>query len=291
MKTLLTISLLTLSAIPVFAKKKTASHVPPAFTIRVGLGYALPVAGAEAMVAQSHLQPISGSQTYDGTYTTYDLKRASLSAGFGAVLAPCLMLNEHIGVEVGVGFGIAMKKYSLNFTSTDPNNSGTDNFTSYAKMPVIVMPALVVSTGTNNVLSGYARAGLALPVAGKIITEEKVRDDQNNTLTTTFEIKNRFSIGLCGAAGARYKLNNHMALYFELNGMAISLRPKTGEYTSFIQNGQQVLQLINVSDTHFEYEYSYAEKSNNSTSQPTKATAFSTPFNNLGISFGLTIGL
>ena len=184
-----------------------------------------------------------------------------------------------------------MKKYTLHYTSTETNKSFTDNFTSYAKLPVLIMPAIIISTGNSNTLSAYARAGLVLPVSAKIITTEQYADNINGTQTTTFLVKNHLSLGLCGAAGTRYKMNKFMSLYLELNGMAISLNPKTGQYTSFAQNGQSVLSLINTSDTHFEYTSNYSERDNSSTSQPTKATTFSTAFSNIGLSFGFSMNL
>ena len=289
MKKILIIFLIAFSAAPAFAKKK-AAHMPPSFCLRAGLGYATAVAGGDAMVYDAHLQPISGTQLYDGTYDTYNLKKASFSSGFGTVIAPGLMINEHIGVEVAAGFGLAMKKYTLHYTSTATGSSFTDNFSSYANMPVILMPALIVSTGCNNNLSAYARVGLALPVSGKIVTNETYTDNIG-TITTTFEVKSHFSLGLCGAAGARYNLNRHMGLWVELNGLAMSLNSKSGTYTSYIQDGQQVLGAINTSDTHFLYTKNYSERNNNDPNQATKATAFSAPFNNLGISVGILFNL
>lgn len=290
MRKLLILIVAAVTALPAYAKKKKEPLFDPSFTLRAGFGYALPIAGGESMVYDTYLQPISGKRTYDGTYDSYDLKKASFAAGFGTVIAPGLMFNEHFGVEVAAMFGLAMKKYTLNYTSTAPGNPATVNFTSYAELPVVLVPSLVVSTG-NTRISGYARAGLAMPVSGKLIVEEQYSDQLNGTESATFEIKNRFSIGLAGAAGICYKMNRVMGLWAELNGMALSLRPKTGQYTSIIQNGQQIAGLINTSDTHFEYIYNYAERDNNSSSQPTKTLAFSAPFSNIGFSVGISMNL
>jgi hypothetical protein len=290
MKKLLIISIALLPAVAAFAKKK-APVFSPSFSLRAGLGYAFPIAGSEALVYGANLQPVSGTQSYDGTYNTYNLKKASMSSGFGAVIAPCFMFNEHIGVEVAAAIGISMKKYKLAYTSTEPNASFTDNITTYAKLPVVIMPAIVVSTGNSNKLSGYARAGLALPVSSRIVSDEQYADATNGALTSTFEVKNHFSVGLSGAAGARYKMNRSLNLWVELNGMAMSLQPKTGQYTSIIQGGQQVVAAFNVADTHYQYESSFSERENNSSAQPTKAASIATPFSNLGISLGVSFGL
>lgn len=291
MKKSLIVILVVLSAVPSFAqRRKTTTKFSPSFAMRVGFSYAFPMAGGDAMSYEDHLQPISGTQSYDGVYNDYSLKKASFSAGFGAVIAPCLMLTEHIGIEVGVGLGISMKKYTLDYTSTNPAGSFTEGFTSYAKLPVVVMPAIVVLSGHTR-LSAYARAGLVLPVSGKIVTEGQYADNSNGTQVSVFELKNRFSIGGCGAVGARYKVNNFMGLWLEVNGMAASLKPKTGQYTSIVQNGQQALSYFNVSDVRYEYQNDYSERDNNNTSAPTRATPFSAPFSNIGISVGVSIGL
>lgn len=276
-------------ALPAYAKKKKEPFFDPSFTLRAGFGYALPVAGTETMAYDAYIQPINGTQSYDGTYNSYNLKKASFAAGLGAVIAPGLMLNQHIGVEVGVGLGLAMKQYKFTYTTTAPNNPATVNFTSHAEMPVVLLPAIVVSTGDTRI-SGYARAGLAIPVAGKIVTEESYSDKVNGTESSTFEVRNRISVGISGAAGVRYKMNRVFGLWAELNGMSLSLMPKTGQYTSLIQNGAQILGQINTSDTHFEYESNYSERDNNSSSQPTKTLAFSSAFSNIGFSVGVSLG-
>jgi hypothetical protein len=291
MKKSLIVALAVLTAVPSFAQRKKApAKFSPSCAVRAGFGYAFPIAGGDAMSYEDHLQPISGTQSYDGVYNTYSLKKSSFATGFSAVIAPCLMLTDHFGIEVGVGLGISMKKYTLNYTSTNPAGSFTEGFTSYVKSPVTVMPAIVVSSG-NTRLSAYARAGLALPVSAKIVTEGHYSDNTNGTQTSIFELKNAVSIGACGAAGARYKMNKFMGLWLEVNGMAASLKPKTGQYTSIVQNGQQALPYFNVSDVHYEYQSSYSEKDNKNTSEPTRSTAFSAPFSNIGVSIGVSVGL
>jgi len=291
MKKSLIVILAILAMAPSFAqRKKTTNKFSPSFAMRAGFGYAFPIAGGDAMSYESHLQPINGAQSYDGVYSTYDLKKASFAAGFSAVIAPCFMFSEHIGIELGLGLGVSMKKYTLNYISTNPAGSFRENFTSYAKLPVVLMPALVVSSG-NTRLSAYARAGLTLPVSAKIVTEGHYYDNTNGTQTSVFELKNAISIGACGAAGARYKMNSFMGLWLEVNGMAATLKPKTGQYTSINQNGQQVLPYFNVNDIHYEYQNNYSERDNKNTNEPTKSNAFSAPFSNIGVGIGISISL
>ena len=256
--------------------------------MRLGFGYAFPIAGGDAAVYNSFLQPISGTESSDGVTSTYNLKKASYAAGLHGNLSIGCMLNQHLGVELGAIAGLAMKKYNFSFTSTQANTPYTDEFTSYARLPLILTPSIVVSTGDKKI-SAYARVGLAIAIAGKIITGEHYKDTSGE-IATIFEVKNYPSLGFTGAAGARYKLNNSLNLWIEANGLLMNLDPKKGAYTSWVQDGYQVLSQVNTSDTHFEYTHSFSNKIG-SPNVASKALAFSTPFSNIGISLGLSMRL
>lgn len=272
--------------------------------LRVGVGYAFPKGGSNLMTGTS-FYTVSGSPIlsvggthFNGNITegtssagatyAYDIQKGSLSAGFGATLAAGYMFNPHIGVELGVGLGIAMKKHEFIYSSPASMGNYTETMTSYAKMPVLVMPSLVFSTGHNQI-EGYARVGLALAVAGKTVVEYEFRDNgTNDVLNTMFEMKNKLALGLQGAAGVKYHVSDMIGIYLEATGLAMSLTPKTGEFTEFTINGADELTGLETIEREYEFNNEFTSNPAPASSNPSQRTVVNTPFSNLGLGLGVT---
>src|ERR1043165_7095180 len=194
-KVILSTLMMAATASSVFAQDAAKTNNGGAFG-RVGLGYAFPKAGSNMMTSTTfgftstgnpypYVTPynFNGSITEGtatgGTTYAHDIKNGSLSAGFGATIAGGYMFTRHIGIEIGVNLGLAMKKYEFVYTSPTSINDYTETTTTYAKMPVLILPSLVFATG-NTALEGYARAGFAIPVAGKTIIENEFVETSTN---------------------------------------------------------------------------------------------------------------
>lgn len=285
-KLILSTLVMAATASSVFAQDAAKTNNGGGF-VRVGLGYSFPFAGTTHFMGT----PISGTGM-EGTTTptpiTYDLKNASYGAGFNAVIGGGYMFNRNIGIDLSVGLGIAMKKNEYTETSPAAVNDYSYTRTSYAKMPVLVMPALVFSTG-HNMLEGYARVGLALPVAGKLVVEEKYTTT-GGSMTSVSEIKNKLSVGAVGAVGVKYHISDMIGLWLEVNGLSMTANAKSGEVTEFTVNGVNELSQLDVVDREVEFSNNYTEGNPNQTATtPFQHGPVTSPFSNIGIGLGVAI--
>lgn len=251
--------------------------------LRVGVGYSMPQAGAY----------ISGSEMSTPTSYTTDLKKGSYSSGFNAAIAGGYMFNRNIGVELAVGAVPAPKKYTREYDETSsPSNDYSQTSTTYAKMPIMIMPSLVLSSGNTGV-ELYTRVGLAIGVAGKLIEENEMTDRSatpNDVFKTTTEYTPKIGIGLQGALGIKYHASDMLGIYVELNGLSMTSDMKSSEVTLVEDNGVNTIGLYDINDLQTEYSNNYTETYSSVTaSTPAKLNPMSVPFSNLGIGVGVTL--
>ena len=251
--------------------------------LRAGVGYAFPQAG----------DFLSGTESNTPTTYTVDLKKGSYSSGFNAALAAGYMFNRNIGVELAVGAGIANKKYTMEYDNT-ASGDYHETVITYAKMPIMIMPSIVLSTGHTE-LEAYTRVGLAINVSGKIISEYEGVDRSGATddiIKMTEEFKPNLGIGIQGALGVKYHVNNMLGIYLELNGLSMTSYMKSSEITAYEVNGTNELGTLTIRNAQTEYSSEYTETfSSNSASTPFQSPTMTRPFSNLGLGLGVTINL
>lgn len=281
-KVILSTMMLALAASTVNGQDKTKKNDGGMY-LRVGVGYAFPQAG----------DFLSGTESNTPTTYTVDMKKGSYSSGFNAALAAGYMFNRNIGVELAVGAGIANKKYTMEYDNT-ASGDYHETMTTYAKMPIMIMPSIVLSTGHTE-LEAYTRVGLAINVAGKFISEYEGIDRSGATddiMKMTTEYKPNIGIGIQGAFGVKYHVSDMLGIYLELNGLSMTSYMKSSEVTMYENNGINELGLLSIHATQTEYSADYTETFSSSTpSTPSQAPAMSVPFSNLGLGIGVTINL
>jgi outer membrane protein W len=279
-KIILSTMVLAIAATTVNAQDKKKTNDGGAY-LRVGAGYSLPQAGGY----------IGGTETSTATSYSVDMTKGSYSSGVNAVLAGGYMFTRNIGVEVAVGAGVAPTKYTYEYDQTGSGNYKNTS-TTYAKMPIMVMPSLVLSTGHNQ-LEAYTRVGLAINVAGKFISENEYVDRSGATdviTTTTEEYTPKLGIGIQGAVGVKYHVNDMLGIYLELNGLSMTSYMKNSEITSYEVGGVSGLGTLTIYDRETEYSANFTETAaSTSASTPFKSTPMSVPFSNLGVGVGITL--
>lgn len=250
--------------------------------LRVGVGFAFPQAGAF----------ISGSEISTPTSYTTDLKKGSYGAGFNAAIAGGYMFNRNIGVELAVGAGIAPTKYTLEYDETAGTNDYKEVSTTYAKMPIMIMPSVVLSSG-NTGLEVYSRIGLAINVAGKVIEEYESTDrsaSPDDVFMYTREYKPNLGLGIQGALGLKYHVNDMLGIYLEANGLSMNMSMKSSEITSLQENGVNTIGDYTINQLQANYSNSYTETYSATTaSTPRQANPMTVPFSNLGLGIGVTL--
>lgn len=240
--------------------------------VRIGAGYAFPHAG-QTYVESKTATVLSYSEVY-GKY--------SFGAGANATLAGGFWLNNHLGLELGIHAGIAPKKYEM--TATDPTNSQTSSMK--VKMPVYIIPAIVLQTGGQHV-NVYTRLGVVVNVSGKII-EEKENAIYNSESETTLKT----GIGFHGALGVSIPVADKISIFAEANGIAMNQYFKTGEITKATENGVDILSQMNESEKKATFVDEITLTASTATpnpDEPTKLPAQAASFSNIGFGLGVML--
>lgn len=262
-KIITTLSIVAIAATAVKAQEAQSSKA----YARVGVGYAFPNAG------DSYLQ----NETYSFLSHTQEVKKYSFGAGANVMVAGGFWFTKNVGVELGVNIGGAPKKFKG--TYSDPATSGTS--TMYAKMPVYIMPSVVLQTGGEKI-NVYSRLGLAVNVSGKIMSEHKSGNDE-----VIQEAHFKTGVGFQGALGVTIPAGQKMSIFIEANGMAMNQYLKKSEYTKYVVGGTNKLAVMTTADKVYEYENSVTVTTAQDPSQPSKAMTTSLPFSNIGVSAGV----
>ncbi len=240
-------------------------------SISVNVGYGL---GTPSEVLGQESEPAQIANIY-----------GTLGSGLNFGITPGYMLSEHFGLELGINYFLGTEMMMDKSTAM---NSQTH--TEYAKSNQLrILPNLVFSTGTESALSGYAKAGLVLPVIGT--TFSRVEDTGTGFAAYNYEAetKGQFTLGFSGSLGGAYKISDGVSLFAELNSVNMRIKGKTTSITSYEYAGQNVLGTMTTSDKEVEYvdEYNTAVAQNDN--EPTKALApktnFGAIFLNIGVKF------
>jgi hypothetical protein len=252
--------------------------------IRIGAGYGFVHAGRMEMNGRN----INGSESSTGTAYSLGLKPASFGSGACADLAGGYMITRHIGLELGVHAIVAPTKYTFSGLVPGFGNTRTYISNTYAELPVYIIPALVLTTGKT--LQLYTRVGIVLPVSDKLHNDETRSGNaligQTEEVFTT-DLKQRFCMGLQGAAGLAYVLNRHLSIWGEATGISRDAYTKRGTLTGYTEDGVDKLGTYTTSQKVTFYEFNYNVTYPAQASEPEKQPTFSVPFSSIGMSFGI----
>lgn len=287
MKKILALTIFALSFTqPLFAQyNKVITHKPKektskkeVFYARIGVGYALPLAGQTGDA--SHYGFYNGSFTQTASQYNFDAKKASFGAGLWGYVAGGCMFSKHIGIDISLHVGLASKKYTNEYDDQSATPATYTTNVQYANFPVIFNPSLVVASGGD--VNVYARFGVAIPMSSKIKDEETIVYDNgpaaaqstDNLVITT---KSNFSLGLTSAAGINIIING-VTVFAEVNTLSMSLYAQESTLTSYNRNGINLLPRVTNTKINFSY---------NGSGQP----VYAVPFSYVGFSAGITLGM
>jgi hypothetical protein len=271
-KLIITSSIAALSA--TFALAQTNEPASPKAYIRASVGYAFPHAGNSYLKTQSS-SFLSASNVYE---------KYSLGAGANVHVAGGYWLFKNVGLELGVQAGIAPKKFVSKYT--DPNESAEGKI--YAKMPVYLIPTLVLQTGGEKI-NAYTRLGIVVNASGKVIEEYA-----SNDVKMKREYSLKSGIGFQGALGVTIPTGKKTCFFVEANGISKNQYVKRLETTKAMQNGIDMLPGMDMADKVTEYSKEVSityTTANPDPNKPTQEGTFSLPFSNIGISAGVMIKL
>ncbi|TXI85498.1 MAG: hypothetical protein E6Q37_06250 [Crocinitomicaceae bacterium] len=207
----------------------------------------------------------------------------SIGQGLNLALTPGYMINEHFGLELGINYFMGAKKRVEEFNSS---NDKVYSFRDAQSNQLRLIPSLVVSSGTSNKLSVYAKGGLMIPVLG--VTNISIEGSSTTNFVTytksevETEFKGKVSLGFRGALGVNYKLNDNMSLFGELQQTNLFIKQDKNTIVSYKVNGSDIMNTL----TDEQKETVYVDKLD-AGSAANKALAGKTNFNQFGFNVGL----
>lgn len=252
--------------------------------LTLGIGYGLPAVPA--------ITATDNSSSSNGTATTYNYKIAhgngSMGKGTQFGLAYGKMLNENIGLELGVGYLIG-SNLTTKDASTSPSYSYSDAST-FSATSLRFTPAIRMTTGSGNVRP-YLRTGLVIGVGNK--AESSTRSSSTfSGVTTTSEMDHSLSggaaVGFALGLGATFKTGNSSSFFAEFGMIAQSWAPTKSVITKYTSNEVDQLPSMTTRQKETDYVDSYSSVGGVSpdTSVPDKELKQHLPMSSIGINIG-----
>ncbi len=258
------------------------------FYVRAGLGYAIPQAGQTMDGTAAPYSGSSNNKVVDtALFTSYNLKKISFSSGLHGALAGGYMFNKHIGIDLGLDFGLSMSKYTYSDNNV-PDNGASYNVQTVqrAQNPVVIIPSLVVQSGGEQV-NLYMRGGVVLPIRTTVaydqISTQLPITDSSITEDDSWVRKGRFSIGISAAAGIQLTISDNLKFFAEATMMSLSVYTKQQNLSDVSLNGQGgYISQVPTSQRTVNYSMNFNAANQDFYNQP----AYSQPFSNLGLNVG-----
>ena len=288
-------SVMCLPSFAQYAKKQTLQQKKEAekqvsnsgVYVRAGIGYAFANAG---QTLTTYNEPFSGNghSTNGNSFSSYDMKKVSFTAGMQAHIAAGYMFNKNLGAELGANIGMSTNKYSsvVTFPSADQTRSIEQDIKQYVTTPVFLLPSLVLQAGIKK-LNVYSKGSIVLPLSVKPVTELFQKSTLNgtsevNTIAVTTEMKTKFHPGFGGALGLSYKTSSHISIWVEGNLVSYSAYAKEEVLTRYEQDGVNYLSRISAANRTTTY---------NTKSGGNADPTYSLPMSNMGINAGVKLDL
>jgi hypothetical protein len=209
----------------------------------------------------------------------------SIGQGFNLALTPGYMINEHIGIELGINYFMGAQK---TIQETKTNNASLYSSRKAQSNQLRLIPSVVVSSGGEKI-SVYAKGGLVIPVIGvtniEIDGSELVVTGQGLMAKRTeveTEFKGKVSLGFRGALGVNYRMSDKLSIFGELQQTNLFIKQDKNTIVSYKVNNVDVMGGL----TTEQKETNYVDEITNS-SAANQELAGKTNFNQFGINIGV----
>lgn len=229
---------------------------------KVALGCALVLASTQVN-AQNYLRLNLGygtalpTQILGSEVTTTSEKniKGSYGAGLNVELGFGHMFSDNIGLDLGLAYGSGSK-------TTNKGGSGNNTYESSFKSTFVrITPAVVLTTGKKG-FNTYGRFGLSVPVTGSVVGTS----DNTNAGITTHRVSKttgKVSLGLVGALGLSYNLNDKISIFGEVEYLGLGINYKKTEVTEYKVAGADMLSNLTTAQKEINYVNELTSSSNN----------------------------
>lgn len=245
--------------------------------VRAGLGAAVSTAGEYV-----------GEYTYTENTDKASYTKKGIGTGLPFVLAAGYMLNENIGLELGVDYF-----YGFNMKAKFTGANRTYDSKWHGQMLGIV-PALVFTFPLDKI-HPYARLGLKLGVWNNVIYKDHEVYTQGpskiggNDNEMTMKDYGGIAIGAQAALGTEYALSDLISLFGEIQLDGISYAPKHGKYTKFVADGEDILGSLTEKEKKWNYVKEVDYNKNIPNDSPDEYGKINYTFGNVGLVIGVRI--
>lgn len=241
-----------------------------------------------------------GMKTYDdfgGDGDTQEAIYGTLGGGLNIGIAPGYMINEYIGIELGVNYFVGEKK-----VISDYSTSLADRYakTTANSNQLRVLPSIFLRTGGDKFYA-YAKSSLVIPLVGStvgVVEESKIDGMTNKAILerTSTTTNGSFTVGFRGALGMGYQITEKIGLNLEVAYTSLSIKPKNRTVDSYTINGNEMIEGFSPYIKDITYVDELNANSNNSSNNPNfdfdkpkEELATKTNFSQLGVSLGVKI--
>ena len=264
--------------------------------INAGYGFSM---GSQVMMYNYKANITTDNSTGDETFTqSLENVTGSLGKGFNFGGAFGYMFNKNLGAEIGVSYLLSGKtEGKINSTHKTIETDGTstttttNSITTLSSRMLRFMPSIVISSGFEGI-DPYAKFGFVIGTGSVLLDSEL---DENNTRSTTiWKYNGGVAMGLTGAIGANFTVNDKIMFFGEINMVNMSYAPTKGELTESTSNGTDLLPGMSARQKEIEFVDSQSYSSDAVTppeSEPSKQIKPKYPFGSVGINIGLRIDL
>jgi|SRR5690554_709091 len=240
-----------------------------------------------------------GMKTYDDFIEDGDTQEAiygTLGGGLTIAVAPGYMINEYIGIELGVNYFVGEKKVINELTTS--LDTRYDRTTANSNQ-LRILPTLFLRTGGDKFYA-YSKSSLLVPVLGSTIgvREESKVDPINGVLLerTSTTTNGSFTVGFRGAIGMGYQITEMIGLNLEVAYTSLSIKPKNRTVDSYTINDTELIADFLPYVQDIEYVDQLNSSSNNSSynsnfsmDKPKEELATKTNFSQIGVTLGVKI--
>jgi opacity protein-like surface antigen len=253
--------------------------------LNAGYGFSM---SSEVMMYNSKYDFLTDNSTGEESFSgSIENVKGSLGEGFnfGGIFG--YMFNKNIGTEIGVSYllGNTIKSERESTTKTiEADGSITTNTgimtNSLSSNMLRIAPSVVITPGFEGI-DPYVKFGMIIGI-GSVKSEYT-----SEQLSHKSKFNGGVAIGLTGAIGANFPVNDKMAFFGEINMVNMSYAPTKGEVTESMMNGQDVRD-----DKGIEFvDKIYTNSEYTPDSGPYQELKNTYTFGSVGISIGLRMNI
>ncbi|GCD76634.1 hypothetical protein JCM31826_01160 [Thermaurantimonas aggregans] len=256
--------------------------------------------GASYTLSQPYSIPFNNWENRTLTDSTLDIQVNYFSPGSGAFahFGFGYQINDifRFGLDVAYQFNSSSTVKDVYTTRIDTLDFTFESPRTLTSNAFLFTPEVTFMLPMEYITRPYIRVGFPI-IVGVIQEKSSVLLPNNSNFYDFIEMQTnyigRFSLGLSGALGIEWSLDDRLFLFTEVRALGANFSPRRSELVFYEVNGQgQLNQFARYErETVYDRNIRITDQDEIIANEPSKARPFSLPFNHIGFSVGLTVQL